>query len=321
MKVRRLVEGALGLILSAAIGLGIEQAQDFPSKPITVIIPLGAGGSHDLNARVFTSVLPEYLGQPVVVKLMPGASGQTGTAAAAEATADGHTLLFSHNYFDQLQQHVADLPLEPSGDFVTVVRLNLAPASIVVRSDSQWQTLEELFEFGRQNPGELNFGHSGQWGAIMVPGARLLNEAGVVANFTPFQGGGPTVRALIAGDVDFSMMFPSVIEAQGDNLRVLASAGDERLFPDVPTFRELGFESDIGTMNRIVLAPRGIPDDSLAALREAFAKLQEDRTYTRLMARLGEDPSTFLDGAAYEELRPQQSEAFKTLVESITGGN
>lgn len=321
MKVRRLVEGALGLILSAAIGLGIAQAQDFPSKPITVIIPLGAGGSHDLNARVFTSVLPEYLGQPVVVKLMPGASGQTGTAAAAEATADGHTLLFSHNYFDQLQQHVADLPYEPTGDFVTVVRLNLAPASIVVRSDSQWQTLEELFEFGRQKPGELNFGHSGQWGAIMVPGARLLNEAGVVANFTPFQGGGPTVRALIAGDVDFSMMFPSVIEAQGDNLRVLASAGDERLFPDVPTFRELGFESDIGTMNRIVLAPRGIPDDSLAALREAFAKLQEDRTYTRLMARLGEDPSTFLDGAAYEELRPQQSEAFKTLVESITGGN
>ena len=318
MKFGRLIGGAIAMILAASVGAGVALAQTFPEKPITLIVPLGAGGSHDLNARVFTSILPEYLGQPVVVKLMPGASGQTGTAAAASAPADGYTLLFSHNYFDQLQQHVAELPYNTTADLVTVARLNFAPASIVVRSDSPWQTLEELFEHGRQNSGALDFGHSGQWGAIMVPGARLLNEANVVANFTPFQGGGPTVRALLAGDVDFSMMFPSVIEAQGDNLRVLASAGDERTFADVPTFKELGFESDIGMMQRVVLAPRDVPADRLDALRKAFVEIQEDRTYQRLMSRLGEDPSTFMDGGAYEDLRASQSTSFKALVEAIT---
>ncbi|CAN0495985.1 unnamed protein product, partial [Discosporangium mesarthrocarpum] len=89
--------------IAALTATGAIAADDYPDKAITLIIPLGAGGSHDLNARVFTSIIPQYLGQPMVVKLMPGASGQTGTAAAARARPDGYTLLFTHNYFDQLQ--------------------------------------------------------------------------------------------------------------------------------------------------------------------------------------------------------------------------
>jgi tripartite-type tricarboxylate transporter receptor subunit TctC len=317
MRFTRRLAGGLAL---AALALGLTlhpAAAEYPEKPITLIIPLGAGGSHDLNARVFTSILPEYLGQPVVVKLMPGASGQTGTAAAAEAPADGYTLLFSHNYFDQLQQHIVDLPYEPTEDFVTVARLNTAPLSVVVRSDSQWTSLEQMFAWAKEHPGELSFAHSGQWGAVMVPGAQLLQQAGVSASLTPYQGGGPALQALLAGDVDFTLAFPSVIEGQGDALRVLASAGEERLDPDVPTLRDLGYEEDIGVMHRIVLAPRGTPDDVLQTLRDAFAQLPENETYLNLMERLGEDPTTYMDGAAYEERRPQQSEAFQQLIESF----
>jgi tripartite-type tricarboxylate transporter receptor subunit TctC len=317
MRITRRLAGGLAL---AALALGLTlhpAAAEYPEKPITLIIPLGAGGSHDLNARVFTSILPEYLGQPVVVKLMPGASGQTGTAAAAEAPADGYTLLFSHNYFDQLQQHIVDLPYEPTEDFVTVARLNTAPLSVVVRSDAQWTSLEQMFAWAKEHPGELSFAHSGQWGAVMVPGAQLLQQAGVSASLTPYQGGGPALQALLAGDVDFTLAFPSVIEGQGDALRVLASAGEERLDPDVPTLRDLGYEEDIGVMHRIVLAPRGTPDDVLQTLRDAFAQLPENETYLNLMERLGEDPSTYMDGAAYEERRPQQSEAFQQLIESF----
>jgi tripartite-type tricarboxylate transporter receptor subunit TctC len=316
MRIRRRMACGIGFAL--ALGLAYQPAAaQYPEKPITLIIPLGAGGSHDLNARVFTSILPEYLGQPVVVKLMPGASGQTGTAAAAEAPADGYTLLFSHNYFDQLQQHIVDLPYEPTEDFVTVARLNTAPLSVVVRSDAQWTSLEQMFAWAKEHPGELSFGHSGQWGAVMVPGAQLLQQAGVSASLTPYQGGGPALQALLAGDVDFTLAFPSVIEGQGDALRVLASAGEERLDPDVPTLRELGYEEDIGVMHRIVLAPRGTPDDVLQTLRDAFVQLPENETYLNLMERLGEDPTTYMDGAAYEERRPQQSEAFQQLIESF----
>ena len=109
MRIANLSKLLLGALLVFGL-LGVDDVRaEFPEKPITMIMPLGAGGSHDRNARVFTSVIPQYLGNAMIVKLMPGASGQTGTAAAAKAKPDGYTLLFSHNYFDQLQKHVKKL--------------------------------------------------------------------------------------------------------------------------------------------------------------------------------------------------------------------
>ncbi len=308
---------AVALMLGVSIGGAV--AQDYPNKPITLILPLGAGGSHDLNSRVFTSIIPQYLNQAMIVKLMPGASGQTGTAAAATAPADGYTLLFSHNFFDQLQQHVGDLPYDPTKDFVTVARLNSARMCLIVRSDSKFQSIEELLDFGRGNPGKLEFAHSGQWGAGMVPGARLLQWAKVNANMTPYRGGGPSLRALLAGDADFTLQFPSTIAGQGDKVRTLACVNDEPLVGSPPTFASLGFPGEIGEMHRIIMAPRGIPADRLAILREAFVKMQEDRTYKRMMGRLGED-TNLMSGEEYEKLRPVQSEAYKALVDSMTQG-
>jgi len=311
------IVSAAALMLGMSIGSAV--ADEYPSKPITLILPLGAGGSHDLNARVFTSIIPQYLNQAMIVKLMPGASGQTGTAAAATAPADGYTLLFSHNYYDQLQQHVNDLPYDTTKDFVTVARLNSARVCLIVRADSPFKTIDELFEFGRANPGKLDFSHSGQWGAGMVPGARLLQWAKVNANMTPYRGGGPSLKALLAGDADFTLQFPVTIQNQGDAVRTLACAADEKKLGSPPTFASLGFPGEIGQMHRIVMAPRGIPADRLAKLREAFVKLQGDKTYKRLMGRIGEE-TNFMSGEDYEALRPKQSEAYKALVESMTSG-
>ena len=305
-------------LLLAVAGTTAASADDsYPSKPITLILPLGAGGSHDLNARVFTSVIPQYLNQAMIVKLMPGASGQKGTAAAAQARPDGYTLLFSHNYFDELQQHVTKLPYDTNKDFETVARLNYGVASIVVLASSPFKTLKDMMDYAKKNPGKLKFGHSGNWGAVMVPGAQLLQEAGVKMTLVPHKGGGPAMKALLAGDVDFTMAFPSVIGAQGDKLRVLASGGDERLYKDVPTLKELGYSSDLGLMHRIVMAPKGVPADRMKALRDAFAEMQKDKTYGRLMGRIGENMG-YMDGDEYEKLRPAQSEKYKKLVSEIT---
>lgn len=308
---------AFGLALGMA---GAKAQDDFPTKPVTLILPLGAGGSHDINSRAITSIIPQYLGQPMIVRLVPGASGQTGTLAAAEAQADGYTLLFSHNYFDQLQPHVADLPYNTTEDFVTVARTNSAGTCLVVRDDAPWQTAEELFEYGRENPGELEFAHSGQWGAGMVPGARLLQWAGVTANLTPYSGGGPSMRALLAGDADISTQSPPTIIGTDGQVRALACAdADEEALGDPPSFNELGFPGPIGEMHRVVFAPRGIPEDRLAKLRDAFAQLSEDPTYQRLLGRLAEDNNMMM-GDKYEALRVEQGEAYKQLVDSMTGG-
>lgn len=292
---------------------------EYPEKPVTMVIPLGAGGSHDLNARIITSVIPQYLGQAMIVRLTPGAGGQKGTQEVARSPADGYTLLFSHNYMDMLQQYVDDLPYDPMEDFISIARINYAPASIVVRADSPYETFEDLVADAKARPGELDLGHSGNWGAFFVPAAQIMRELDLNLNLIPYPGGGPAMQALLSGDSDFTMAFPSSLGEllKAGDVRILASASEERIFEDVPTLSELGIEGDIGYMHRFVLAPAGTPPEVVATLQEAFAKLAEDDTFIRLMGTLGEsiDP---MSGEDYQVLREQQSVAYKELVDALT---
>ena len=309
---------AMGLTLSLA---NSAYAADYPEKPISLVIPLGAGGSHDLNARVMTSVIPQYLNQAMIVQLSPGAAGQKGTNEVATSEADGYTLLFTHNYIDQLQQHVEDIPYDPLADFVTVARINFAPIAIVVAADSPYKTAEDLFAAAKENPGKIKMSHSGNWGALFVPAAQLMQANGFELNLVPYKGGGPAMQALLNGDVDVTMGFPSTLAGQlsAGKIRVLATAGDERIYEDVPSFSELGVGGDVGFMHRVVLAPKDIPEERLTMLREAFGQLNDDKTYQRMMNRMGENID-YLSGEEYDELRAEQKDAYKTLVESITGG-
>ena len=318
MTIRKISRFVMVAALLCLVGFSPALADNYPSKPITLIIPLGAGGSHDLNARVFTSVIPTYLGQAVVVKLMPGAGGQTGTAAAIKAKPDGYTLLFTHNYIDQLQPLLEKLPYDTLKDLKSVCRINYGAASVVVRTEKPWKTLDEMLAYGKTKPGKLVFTTSGNWGATMTPGARVLLKAGVQATYVPYKGGGPAMQALLAGDGDFMMSFPSqagpLIDA--GKIRALASAGDKQVFADVPTLKKLGYET--GTMDRIVLAPKGVPEDRMKILRAAFAKLNSDKTYKKLMIRIGENME-FMDGPEYDKVRSKQQAEYRILVKKISG--
>lgn len=309
---------ALAMTGVALTATGAMAQSAYPERPITMVIPLGAGGSHDLNARVITSIIPTYLEQAMIVRLTPGAGGQIGTQEVANAPADGYTLLFTHNYIDELQQHVENLPYDPNEDFVTVARVNFAPIGVTVLADSPYQTMDDLIEASRADPGGITMAHSGNWGALFVPAAQMMQELDISWNLVPYQGGGPAFQALLSGDADVTMAFPSTLASHIDagTVRVLATAGPERIYDDVPTFAEVGVEGDIGFMHRVVLAPAGTPDDVLATLREAFVALGEDRTFTRMMGRLGENIDIITE--EYEGMRLEQSAAYETLVEELT---
>lgn len=311
-----------GLVAAAAGTMALAGAAlaEYPEKPITVVIPLGPGGSHDLNARVITSTIPQYLGQAMIVQLAPGAGGQKGTQEVANAAPDGYTLLFTHNYIDQLQQHVENLPYDPMADFDPVARINYAPIAVVVRGDSPYQTYEDLIAAAKENPGQIRMSHSGNWGATFVPGAQIMMETGAQFNLVPYQGGGPAMQALVSGDADVTMGFPSVIGPLVDSgeVRVLATAGEERIYDDVPTFTELGLGPDTGFMHRVFLAPKGTPPEAIAKLEAAFEALQEDPTYANLMGKIGEN-TAYMPGEEYEALREQQKSNYEKLVATITG--
>ena len=310
--------GLMGAGLALGLSVGAVQAE-YPEKPITMVIPLGAGGSHDLNARVITSIIPTYIDQAMIVRLTPGAGGQKGTQEVANAGADGYTLLFTHNYIDQLQQHVENLPYNPNEDFVPVARINYAPIAVVVRGDSPYQTMDDLIAASKADPGGIQLAHSGNWGALFVPAAQIMKALDIQWNLVPFQGGGPAMQALLSGDADVTMGFPSTLasQVQSGAVRVLATAGAERIYEDVPTLAEVGVEGDVGFMHRVVLAPAGTPEPVLAKLEESFKALGEDRTFTRMMGRLGENVD-IIGGDEYEAMRQEQNGAYKVLVEQLT---
>ncbi|MBT5032762.1 MAG: tripartite tricarboxylate transporter substrate binding protein [Proteobacteria bacterium] len=310
------------LCVSLLVASTVSLAQEYPQRPIIMAIPFGAGGSHDMNARIFTRVIPKYLDQPVIVKMMPGAAGQKGTSAVINAKADGYTLLFTDNYRDQLQKYIEYLPYDASEELVTVARVNYSPVCILVPADSPYHSLQELLNYAKSNPGMLSVAHSGNWGAQFVPLLRILLDAEAHMTFIPYKGGGPAKQALLAGDVDVGIAFPSVALplVEAGIMRMLASAGDERLLANVPTLSELGFDDDLGLMQRVIMAPRNTPIEYIEILRSAFRKVNADEEYQRLMEQIGAN-TEYLDGEEYEQLRQLQSQRFEILVNNMSAEN
>ena len=255
----------------------------------------------------------------MIVQLSPGAGGQKATQEVANAKADGYTMIFSMNYLDMLTQHVDNLPYDPMEDFIPVARINYAPIAVIVNADSPFQTFEDMIDAAKADPGGISMAHSGNWGALFVPAAQMMKSRDVQLNLVPYQGGGPATQAMLAGDADVTMGFPSVIGPllEAGTIRVLATSGPERIYDDVPTFSEAGVEGDVGFMHRVVLAPAGTPDDVITKLEAAFTAMQEDTSYQRLMGRLGENTELMLSDE-YQTLREEQNVSYKELVDSIT---
>jgi len=315
----RAARGAIvGSMLALLLANGPALAQ-FPERPITLITPYAAGGSHDLNARVFTTYIQRYLGQPVVIKLVPGQAGQKGTLEAVQSPPDGYTLIFTDNYRDQLYQHTfGTRHYDTTEDLVAVARVNYGQVGIIVRGDSPYQTWQDFEADAKARPGELKMSHSGLWAAFFVAGARIMKDRDLRLRMVPYRGGGPAKAALLAGDVDISAAFPATIlaDVEAGLIRILATAGADRTIPDVPSLAELGVSPTTGYMHRAVMAPRATPADRIARLRAAFAELQSDPDYRAAMMRLGEN-TEYLDGEPYEDERRALGREYAELAAAI----
>ncbi|MDH3229806.1 MAG: tripartite tricarboxylate transporter substrate binding protein [Alphaproteobacteria bacterium] len=313
------------LALAAVIGAPLPAAAEYPDRPITLIIPLGPGGSHDLHARGITGIISDILGQPMVVRLVPGAGGMKGTSEAAKAKADGYTLLFTHNAFDQLKPQTVDVNFNTLQDFKTVARINFAAPILVARADQPYKTFEEFVAYAKANPGKVNMGHSGVWGPAHIPASQLIKETGIKVNLIPHKGGGPALQALLAGEDQVTWIFATQTRPHylDGKVRVLAVAGDTPLandkdFKDVPTMAALGYSGVAFTMDRIFMAPAGMNDADLKKLRDAFEELMDHKSFQRFITSIGEEVM-FMRGEEYDKLRPGRYESYTDLIKSVSG--
>lgn len=256
----------IALFFSLALMALAAPAQEWPARPVRLIVPSSPGGGTDIYARILAQGLSDALKQQFVVDNRPGASGNIGAAAAAKSPSDGYTFLVSANPALSVNPSLyKDLPYDAERDLAPVTRGVLAPMVIVVNPAVPAKTLAELVALGKREPGKLAFGSAGT-GSPTFLGIRMLEErSGARFTHVPYKGIGAAYADLVGGQVQF--MFPdvasSISHVRAGKLRALAVTRPMKSLPGVPSFAEAGFPLDVFTSFSVV-APAGTPSRIVA---------------------------------------------------------
>jgi tripartite-type tricarboxylate transporter receptor subunit TctC len=292
---RPLAKAAFGI--AAAAAAFTVAAQDYPAKPVTLVVGFAPGGSADILARLLAEKLTSSLKQQVIVDNRPGAGGTIAAAAVAKAPADGHTLLFVTSGHAGSGALYPKLSYDPIKDFVPVAKVGASPVVVVSPASGRFSRLQEVLEAARKAPGKLNYAAGGGGATTTSLAAEFLkSEAKVEMQMIPYKGSGPALNALLAGEVDLGFDIPSsaLPHIKAGKLRALAMTSKARspILPEVPTVAELavpGFEV-MGWFG--LLAPAGTPGPVVAKLnQEVNAALGQPDVKERL-ASLGVEPGS-----------------------------
>ena len=281
-------------LLVAVLSSHLVLAQEYPSKPIILVVPSSPGSASDLIQRAVTTVAADYLGQPIVVRLKPGGGGAIGSDFVAKAKPDGYTLLAGCSTWSTGLPAVENRSKGPD-DFVAVCQVNYSPTIIAARPDAPFKTFKEMMAWAKANPGELIVGNPGPWSPPDVVWKFLMKETGITVKNIPFQGGGKMTAALLGGHTDVGHSIPSMaMTFKGTGKMIFLIILDEQRLPelpDVPTSVEEGLDPRINSLGcawRGILVPKGTPRPIIDKLAVAFKKMAEDKTVKRIFKKFGE---------------------------------
>jgi tripartite-type tricarboxylate transporter receptor subunit TctC len=252
-------------------------AQDYPARPITLIVPFPAGGGVDAVARIVADKLSHALGQPIVIDNRGGAGGVIGTRLAARAAADGYTLVMSHTGTTSINPTLYANPgYDPRKDFTPIGLISSTPIVIMTHPSFAPKTIGELIAFAKREPGKLNMGTPPMGTGGYLSAELFKAMAGVDATIVLYKGTGPLTNDLLGGQVPvaFNVMAPAMGNLQAGTLRAMAVLGPQRssLLPDVPTAAESGLPGFEAMLHYGLLAPHGTPRPIVARLNAELRK-------------------------------------------------
>jgi tripartite-type tricarboxylate transporter receptor subunit TctC len=280
------------LIACLALSFGLH-AQEFPSKPVRIIVPFAPGGVADSSARVVAEPLGVRLGQQVIVENRPGASGNIGTQQAAQAAPDGYTLLLGFDGTMVINPHVfPKIPFDTLADFAPVTKLGDATLILVAHPGTGLKSLQQLIEAAKAKP--FAYGTSGTGGTPHLAGELLRQRTGAQLEHVPYKGGGPAVIDVVGGQIP--LVFTAIASAQqhvrSGRLVALGVPGAKRsaALPDVPTFQESGMAGfDVSSWTGI-FAPAKTPPAIVARLQKELAFVLQTSFVKERYATLGIEP-------------------------------
>ena len=313
-----MVRALSSLALAAALALpaSIASAQDFPSRPITIVVGLAPGGITDVTARIYAEALSKVTGQRAVVENRQGAGGAVGAAAVQNAAPDGYTvLIFSGSQHVAVPAMATTAPYEPIKGFAPVSLLFHLATILAVPTELPAKNLNELWALGKSKPGGLTFGSPGVGTPSHLQAARLARATNTPMQYAHYRGGGPMMADLITARVDFALTSFTAARTnfEAGKLRGLAIDASARspLLPDVPTLTEGGFGDEKVASWFGVAAPAGTPPAIVAKLNESFVKASRD---PELVKRLTDN------GTPIETTTPAQMTKLMTDEMERTGG-
>jgi len=318
--VRRSVMTGIGLSLLAASAQVQAQAQDYPNRPITLLVGLAAGGITDITARLYAEAASRIGGQRITVENRTGAGGGVAASAVQNAAPDGYTLLVFSGSQHATIPASGNAPYEPVKGFSPVTFLFNSVVVLTVPADSPAKTMAELHDLGRKKPGGLTFGTPGLGSPSHLLGAKILMADKVPFETAHYRGGAPMMADLITGRVDFSWPTLSTSRAYlaDKKLRPLALDADARWapLPDTPTLTELGYAKQKVASWFALAAPANTPPEIVSKIRELFIKASQDADLKRRLEENGTPILTSTSeqmGAAMEQEWQTMQELAKTL--------
>ncbi len=307
---------------AGALALAGSGALAQTSQAVTLIVPLAPGGIADITARPLAIPLARELGQPVVVENRVGAGGAIGMAHAARQKPDGNTLLMGLSsivIIPEADKVVGRPPSYTLSQFTPIALVSADPTVLVVRADAPWKTTADLIKDAKARPGRLSFSSSGIYGTTHVAQAMLWQAAGVDMLHVPYNGGGPSMQALLGGQVDITAQAPGTVAAhlKAGTVRLLGSWGAQRLklLPEVPTFKEQGLDVEFYIWSAL-FAPAGLPPAKLEQLRAAARKSAQDPGFVAAMNTMN-TPIRYMEGAELERFLAQDQARLAAVVKAM----
>ena len=285
-----------GLLLAALPLAGHAQAQNnFPNRPIRLIVPFATGGVTDTSGRLIADQLSRRIGQQVIVENKPGANGNVGAAFVAKSDPDGYTILFSWTgtLISAVTLYKAK-PFHPINDFESIALIGSIPNVITVDARLPIKSLNELTEYAKKNPDKINFGSTGSGSSWHLAAELYKKVTGVKMVHVPYTSPAAVNKDLIGGDLQ--AVFPGTMAVSAlvkdGRLRALAIMSDQRtsVMPDVPTTKELGFPQLESTTWFAFLAPKGTPQEIVQKMNQAVNTIITKPEIRQKLANLGYTP-------------------------------
>jgi tripartite-type tricarboxylate transporter receptor subunit TctC len=281
-----------GVMLSASLA-----AQEYPNKPVTIIVPAAAGSPSDFPARLATQILAPRLGQSVIVEYRPGAAGAIGARAAASAVPDGYTLLIGNSSaLAAIPAVSAHLSYDPIKDFAPIVEMMRGSQILVVDPASPLKTVSDLVAYAKANPGKLNYGSTGSGGLPDLAAQLFMMRTGVVMTGVSYRGGNESVTAILGHVIDLTFeagasLLPLI---RSGKLRALAVLSAERspLLSDVQTMAEAGVANCEAPSFFGLVAPAGTPPAIVARVNAAMNEGLRTLEIQELISNVGNEPRT-----------------------------